>query len=97
MKGGIVALLVLLGLFGHALIRGMGLVQRPLDPLLKCWAMASTAAVIMVFLFAWWDLGLVSLRVMTVFGLCLGILGALGKMAESGENKHRQIRQENAA
>jgi O-antigen ligase len=83
MKGGIVALLLVLGLFGHALIRGMGLLHKRLDPLLQSWAMAATAAVLMVFLFAWWDLGLVSLRVMTVFGLCLGLLGTLAAMPEA--------------
>jgi hypothetical protein len=89
MKGGLAALLVVFGLFGYALTKGMGLVNKRFDPLLKAWTMAATAAVIMVFLFAWWDLGLVSLRLMTVFGLCLGLLGTLGAMAETTLEEER--------
>lgn len=83
MKGGILALVLVLALFGHSLMKGMGLIRKQSDPLLRSWAIAATAAVLMTFLFAWWDLGLVSLRVMTVFGMCLGILAALSLLSEA--------------
>lgn len=82
MKGGIMTFTLTLALFSFAMMRGLALARKPFDPLLRAWAVVSAASVLMVFLFAWQDLGLASLRTMVIFGFCLGIITVLGRMPE---------------
>lgn len=84
MKGGMLAFILTMALFGHAMMRGMALARRRLEPLLGSWAVAAAAAVPMVFLFAWYDLGLTSTRTLIVFALCLGLITVLGSLPEEG-------------
>jgi len=85
MKGGLLAFIALLTLFGHALLRGMALGRKRLDPLLRAWATVAAASVLIVFLFGWQDLGLTSLRALPVFGFCLGLITVIGLMPEERE------------
>jgi O-antigen ligase len=85
MKGGVFSFVLMLALFGFATIRGMRLLRRKMDPLLHAWAMTAAASVPMVFLFAWGDLGLTVARTMMIFGLCLGVIAALGILTEPAD------------
>ncbi|MEX0801655.1 MAG: O-antigen ligase family protein [Dehalococcoidia bacterium] len=82
MKGGVFSFVLMLTLFGYAMIRSMRLLRRPMDPLLRAWAVTAAASVPMVFLFAWGDLGFTVVRTMMIFGLCLGLIAALGILTE---------------
>lgn len=85
MKGGILTFILVLAFFGHAMIRGLALARRRLEPLLQAWAAVAAASVLMVFLFAWQDLGLTSLRTLIVFGFCLGLITVIGALPEYEE------------
>lgn len=83
MKGGIMAYIPVLALFGFAMMRGMALARRRMEPLLRAWSIAAPAFVLMVFLFSWHDLGLTSLRTMIMFGLSLGLIVSLAAIPEA--------------
>ena len=85
MKGGILAFILVLAVFGYAMMRGMALARKRLEPLLRAWAIVAAASVLMVFLFAWQDLGLASLRTMIVFGFCLGVITVIGSLPDEEE------------
>lgn len=82
MKGGIPAFVLTLALFGYAMMRGAQVARRKMDdPLLKAWAITTAAAVPMVFLFAWGDLGLTVARTTLLFGVCLGMLVIIDRLS----------------
>lgn len=93
MKGGIVAFVLLLGLVGHATMRGAAVARSDLEPLLRAWAIAAAAAIPMVFLFGWQDLGLSSPRVTLLLGLCLGLIAAIGSNRQPDTDRQRRVRQ----
>ncbi len=85
MKGGMPTFILTMALFGHAMMRGMALTRRRLEPLLRAWAIAVAAAVPMVFLFAWYDLGLTSVRTLFFFAFCLGLITVIGFLPDEGK------------
>ena len=85
MKGGLLTFIALAGLFGYAMIRAMALARRPLDPLLRAWAVTVAASIPMVLTFGWGDLGLTNERTMIVFATMLGVIAALATMPEVQE------------
>lgn len=87
MKGGILAFVLVATAFGYAMTRGMMLVRVQSTPLLQAWSAGAAAMVPMMFLFAWYDLGLVVVRATIIFAICLGIISAIESMQSLYDRK----------
>lgn len=87
MNGGIIPFVLLLGGFGHAMMKGMATARRRADPLLRAWGLAAAGTVPMVFLFGWQDLGLNSVRVMTVMGVAMAMVTIVGVIGQKEEEE----------
>jgi hypothetical protein len=83
LNGGALAFALLLALFAHAMLVGFRMARLPLEPLLRSWAITAAAAVPMVFLFAWGDLGLTNIRVLMVLGVAMGVISAIHNLEKS--------------
>jgi hypothetical protein len=82
MDAGILGFGALAMLFAAAVCRSMQ-VLRTLSTPLKPYAFAAGATVIMFFMYSWVDLGLITPRTLTLFGIALGAIGCLGYIASS--------------
>lgn len=82
MKAGIVGFVSLATLLGAAIARSVQILRGARDRL-RGHAFSMCASVAMFVLYSWVDLGLVTPRTLMVFGVTLGVIGALGYIARS--------------
>ena len=87
MKAGIFAFIALLSLFAAALMRSTQLALSLRPGPLKAAAFSFGAIVLMFLLFSWVDLGMVSVRALTLFGLALGGIVAVNAIAQQEESE----------
>jgi hypothetical protein len=80
MKGGALLFFSFWLLLGSALARGVSLTRGLRDPVLLSAVAVSCAVLVMVVLYSYVDLALVSPRLMVYFGLSLGLLSAVGNL-----------------
>jgi O-antigen ligase len=78
MKAGIFGFVALATLFGAAIARAMQVLRYARSPDVQAMAFSMGAFVAMFVLYSWVDLGLVTPRTVVIFGVTLGIIGALG-------------------
>ena len=100
MNGGIVPFILLLGAFGHAIMKGMATAKQQVDPLLRAWGLTAVGTLPMVFLFGWEDLGLNSARTMALLAVALAIItivGTIGQSKQATENRSLVPHQGNAS
>jgi hypothetical protein len=83
MNGGIVPFVLLLGAFGHAMMKGMATARREVEPLLRAWGLVAACTIPMVFLFGWEDLGLNSARTLSVLAVALAMITVVGTVGQS--------------
>ncbi len=79
MDAGVLGFITLLALFSAAIMRSMQVMSSLRADSMKPLAFALGAIVLMIVMFSYVDLGLVTPRVMLLFGVVLGAIGAIGK------------------
>jgi hypothetical protein len=83
MKTGVIGYVLFWCMIGGAISRAAFAAKRLTDPTLRCAALFCLVAIVGTVVFAYVDLGLVSGRVMTLFGTALGILAVVERIDRS--------------
>jgi hypothetical protein len=84
MDAGILGFTTMMALFSAAIMRAMQVMSSLRADSMKPFAFALAAMVLMVVMFSYVDLGLVTPRVMLFLGVVLGAIGAIGGVTKPG-------------
>jgi hypothetical protein len=84
MDAGILGFMTMMALFSAAIMRAMQVMSALRSDSMKPFAFSLAAMVLMVVMFSYVDLGLVTPRVMLFLGVVLGAIGTIGNVTKPG-------------
>jgi O-antigen ligase len=87
MKAGVVAFVALWFLLGTAVTQIAHVIRRARDPTIVTFGTGALACIVMLSMFSYVDLGLVSPRLMILLGATIGLIPVLQRFVEEGEEK----------
>jgi O-antigen ligase len=90
MKAGMLGFATLLALFAVAMMRSIQVMAALTGDALRPLAVSLGAIVLMMLLYSWVDVGLVSARALVLFGVTLGCIVALGRVSVPGTIAERR-------